>query len=75
MKPETPLRAIKAFCMACCGVERCCSLDPVRECQDEACPLHTYRMGTNPKRAGCASSDHTRPVMSSEEHNATHAFM
>lgn len=50
MKDETltPIRAIRIKCLECAGNKP--SL--VRRCDSQGCPLHTYRLGRNPKRAG-----------------------
>ena len=48
MKPSTPLRAIRAKCLDCCGG----SEKEVRECRIVACALFPYRMGHNPNRTG-----------------------
>ena len=47
MRPLTPVRAIRQKCLECHGGSR----KAVRNCAEE-CPLHLYRMGTNPSRAG-----------------------
>lgn len=44
---QTPVRAIRANCLRCQGGSR----KAVRECAVD-CPLHSYRMGKNPNRAG-----------------------
>jgi hypothetical protein len=48
-KKRTPLRSIRAYCR-----EVCASGQPkeVRLCTSEECPLHFFRMGNNPLRAG-----------------------
>ena len=46
MSPS-PVRAIRVFCVQCVGGAK----KDVRECAAE-CPLHPFRMGTNPNRAG-----------------------
>jgi hypothetical protein len=38
---ETPLKAIRARCLACCGG----SSKEVRLCPADGCPLHPHRMG------------------------------
>ncbi len=50
-KPITPLKAIRARCIDCCGG----SLKDVRECDHENCATYPYRMGTNPARKGVSS--------------------
>jgi hypothetical protein len=42
-----PVRAIRAKCLDCAG-----GMKEVRQCSNESCPLHPYRMGRNPNRAG-----------------------
>ena len=44
-RPETPLRAISAYCLA-----ECCLGKPHRvdACQESECPLHASRYGTDP---------------------------
>ena len=46
-RPETPLRAISAYCLA-----ECCLGKPHRvdACQESECPLHAFRYGTDPYR-------------------------
>ena len=43
-----PVKTIREFCLWCMGD----TATLVRECQESICPLHAYRMGTNPNRAG-----------------------
>lgn len=44
-RPETPLRAISAYCLA-----ECCLGKPHRvdACQESECPLYAFRYGTDP---------------------------
>ncbi len=42
------LRAIRKKCLSCCAN----SPKEVRLCGIEDCPLHSFRFGRNPKRAG-----------------------
>jgi hypothetical protein len=44
----TPLKSIRQKCLDCC----CSQHAEVRHCTVEECPLHSYRMGRNPSRAG-----------------------
>ena len=44
----TPLKAIRAKCLDCSAR----SAHEVRICHITDCPLHRYRFGHNPKRAG-----------------------
>jgi hypothetical protein len=53
-KSLTPLKRIKAHCLSCIPEH---DLKAVQECtgrliDDKTCPLHVYRLGKNPKRAG-----------------------
>ena len=50
---KTPLKAIRAKCLDCC----CQQANEVRLCAATECPLHPYRMGHNPKRAGMGRRD------------------
>jgi hypothetical protein len=47
----TPLKAIRARCLDCVGFRKA----EVRRCEETNCPLHPYRMGKNPARAGVGS--------------------
>lgn len=49
----TPLKAIRAKCLDCC----CQQASEVRICTITECPLHPYRMGRNPSRAGIGKRD------------------
>jgi len=44
-KRLTPLKAIRASCLGCCGGSNL----EVRECPSTDCPLWIYRMGKRPK--------------------------
>ena len=44
-RPETPLRAISAYCLAECCVGKPHRVDA---CQEPSCPLHAFRYGTDP---------------------------
>lgn len=46
----TPLRAIRARCIDCCGG----SYSEVRLCPCSDCPLFLYRLGKRPKSANTA---------------------
>jgi hypothetical protein len=50
-KVLSPLRAIRAMCLECCGG----SQKEVRLCPTEDCSLYSYRFGHNPKRKGIGS--------------------
>ena len=47
----TPLRAIRARCLDCTGFQKA----EVRRCEETTCPLHPFRFGKNPNRAGVGS--------------------
>ena len=47
----TPLRAIRKNCLECGGDAKA-----VKECPIEDCPLHKFRFGKNPNRAGIGNS-------------------
>ena len=53
MKELTPLKAIRVKCLDCCVG----SSYEVRICHISDCPLHPYRFGKNPKRAGMGNKD------------------
>lgn len=59
-RPTSPAKAIRAYCLACCRE----SLQEVRLCPAEECPLHAFRMGKNPYRRSHALTD--------EQKNALH---
>ncbi len=44
---STPMRAIRRMCVSCSGGVRAAT-----RCTREECPLHVYRTGRNPQRAG-----------------------
>ena len=46
-KKVTPMKAIRLKCLECSG-----SAHEVKLCSAEKCPLHCYRFGKNPSRAG-----------------------
>ena len=43
-----PTKAIRAKCLDCCGGHA----SAVKLCPCEKCPLHPFRLGKNPNRAG-----------------------
>jgi len=47
-KSLSPLKAIKAHCLDCCGGSR----REVKACEIADCPLHPFRLGKNPHRKG-----------------------
>ena len=42
-----PVKAIRAFCLECCGDNR----NDVRDCTAPNCALYPFRLGKNPYRA------------------------
>ena len=48
----TPLKAIRRKCLDCC----CENGQEVRQCAVTQCPLHLFRFGKNPSRAGIGRS-------------------
>jgi hypothetical protein len=38
------LRSIRANCLQCC----CGSINEVRDCEIDTCPMHKFRFGTDP---------------------------
>lgn len=52
-RPTSPLSAIKAFCLECCGYSR----DDVKGCTAPMCPLWEFRDGHNPYRKGREYTD------------------
>lgn len=45
---KTPLKRIRNHCLHCCGFNS----TEVARCKSDWCPLHMYRMGTNPSFKG-----------------------
>jgi len=48
VKIPSPVKVIRAKCKECTGG----GLKAIRLCEIIDCPLHPYRMGRNPNRAG-----------------------
>jgi len=48
MNKLTPVKAIRAKCLDCCGGQP----KEVRLCPSAGCPLYWYRFGKNPNRKG-----------------------
>ena len=44
LKPTSPVKAIRAYCLECCRE----SVTEVKLCPAEECPLHAFRFGKNP---------------------------
>ena len=59
---STPVKAIRVKCLECQGGAR----KAVRNCAAD-CPLHPYRMGRNPNRAGIGPGRGPRPSSISEK--------
>lgn len=50
---DGPIGRIRKKCIECSGGR----LKTVRECPETSCPLHPYRMGSNPKRKGIGNKN------------------
>lgn len=48
VEATSPLKAIKEFCLECCGYNS----NDVKECTAPKCPLYEFRNGHNPYRKG-----------------------
>lgn len=55
-KRMSPLKAIKAHCLDCCGGSR----QEVKACEIADCPLHPFRLGKNPHRKGIGQKNPTK---------------
>lgn len=53
MAKRTPIKAIRAKCIDCCGGQ----MYEVSKCEATECPLFEYRMGHRPKRIDSDSLD------------------
>lgn len=51
-KRISPMKAIRLKCLDCC----CGSSNEVKLCVAEKCPIHPFRFGKNPNRAGITNS-------------------
>lgn len=51
IKPDTPIRSIRAYCLDCTGGEKV----TVRNCSYTWCPLYPYRMGKRPPKGTAAT--------------------
>ncbi|HEC87931.1 MAG TPA: hypothetical protein ENI52_01285 [Thermoplasmata archaeon] len=60
-KHLTPCKAIRLFCIDCCGGNR----KGPRRCQDKECPLYAFRLGRNPNYSKKISS-HSNKKLSPE---------
>ncbi len=56
------VKLIRKFCLECMGGRK----QLVGECRSLDCPLHQYRFGKNPKRAGVGNKKPVTPTVSSE---------
>lgn len=52
-KRLTPIKAIRAFCLECCGESK----KAVKECTSNNCSLYAYRLGHNPNISKREMSD------------------
>lgn len=62
----SPLKAIRARCLDCC----CFRAGEVRQCPSNDCPLHPFRFGRNPNRAGIGGVGNTRFSQKTPAHGA-----
>lgn len=53
MKMKTPIKAIRAKCIDCCGG----SVYEPKHCTIKSCPLYAYRLGHRPKDKDLYSED------------------
>jgi hypothetical protein len=60
-KGRPSVKTIRKFCLECQGE----SIQLVAECGTD-CPLHQYRFGKNPKRAGMGKIGNLKPGVSGE---------
>jgi len=62
-KGRPSVKLIRKYCLECMGGSK----RLVAECRSEECPLHQYRFGKNPKRAGLvnkgAFTSHREPLL------------
>lgn len=63
MKHIRPLKAIRKFCIGCCGG----SLKGVKFCPAENCLLYPFRSGKNPNRQGIGVVGNTKQITCSTE--------
>ena len=62
----TPLKAIRLKCLDCC----CGSAHEVKMCPVKNCPLHLFRLGKNPNRAGIGDNSHFEPGKAHTTHDS-----
>lgn len=53
MAKRTPIKAIRAKCIDCCGNQ----IYEVKKCTIVECPLYEYRMGHRPKDEDLSTND------------------
>lgn len=51
-KQISPLKAIRLKCLDCSGGSKI----GVKQCNEADCPLHPFRLGKNPNRAGITNN-------------------
>ena len=66
MKVETPLRAIKIYCLGCQGWQR----TEVKECPTVDCPLWVYRRGRRPTKEMLEAVENTEDRFEAEKARA-----
>ena len=54
----SPVKAIKQHCLECSGGSK----KEVRLCVITDCPLHPYRLGKNPNRAGIKKASQVKKI-------------
>ena len=69
-KPVSPLKAIRLFCLDCCGG----SSNDVKICSAAKCALYPFRFGKNPFRAKRELSDEQRAAMAERLKKARERF-
>lgn len=56
-----PVKAIRAFCLDCCGGNQNC----VKDCSAPKCALYAFRLGRNPYRAKRELTEEQRAALAS----------
>ena len=62
METKTPLKAIRAKCLDCCGYDK----SEVKNCTATDCPLYLFRKGHKPKRNSVAENSMKESVTHEE---------
>ena len=62
----TPIKAIRAFCLDCCGG----SPSEVKQCVSQNCPLFAFRLGHNPNIQPREMTDEQREAAAARLANA-----